>query len=334
MDKLSRAIMSSSHGGADNGSLGVLARTASKRYVEDGVKLSDAVAELARRERLSPAQVQRVCEEANVTTFRSLFEKQSGARHVSFPLADYRQVLRETGHQKTAAVRPQAPAAIEASFVSGQDQVTDLAAELFGTPEDHFTKVAFVVDSENSPPPDQEGVEEPAPPTEEPSQGPPPMDQGPLIGLRERLKGVLDIQRSKQDMLDSLMRSSEADMLALGAQHVLEGGTLGEVLSALSTFATPGMAPPGPEMPPQEGSESLGQAVTKMAAHLIERGVSKRSLLEGMEKKSERVPNPNHPLIQCFQAWRSASFQHKVAATSIDMVCQQLDRVEKELGVG
>jgi hypothetical protein len=290
LDKLSLSILSSSSPSAGNGRLGVLAHAASKRYVEDGVKLSDAVSKIAKDESLSREQVRRVCEEANVATFRSLFEKQAD-KNVEFPLADFREVMNV---REEPSMRSSPLPIVSGGYVPGAGDA-DVITALFG----EATKLASSEEVHALP-------------------------QSDLVNLRYRLQGAQDQQRDRTNVSSSLEKMADAEMLELGTQHVMSGGSLGEVLSALAPFAQPSAD--------GEGSP-LGSAISKMAEDLISRGLPRGEVIEGIAKTSSAAPNPEHPLVQSFCAWQDAHQMQKVSRKAITVTQEYLDQVEEALGV-
>ncbi len=112
------------HSGED---LKLMGLQASRKYLEKEASLTEAVTGLAQEHDLNHFQIQRVCEFANNTTFKRLFEKQGESKVVEFPMADAKVVQSRTGGKpKTAA----APSMYAAEYVPGQESV-DFEA-LFG----------------------------------------------------------------------------------------------------------------------------------------------------------------------------------------------------------
>lgn len=74
--------------------LELLARSAAKQYLEDGVKLNDSIAKFASESDLNRHQVERVCEMANIATHQGLWEKTAQKDTVVFPLADAKLIIK------------------------------------------------------------------------------------------------------------------------------------------------------------------------------------------------------------------------------------------------
>lgn len=125
------------HTGED---LKLMGLRASRRFLEKEASLTEAVADLARENDLNHFQIQRVCEFANNTTFKRLFEKQAESKVVEFPMADAKKVQKATG---TKAKTSSAPTMYSSEYVPGQESV-DFEA-LFG-----FDKTASVAEQEEN----------------------------------------------------------------------------------------------------------------------------------------------------------------------------------------
>lgn len=89
----------------DTDQLGVFGKQAAKRLIEDGVHPNDTIQKIASEEGLNAAEMQRVCELANLEGYAH-FNKEAGRgeRTFEFPLADYREIAApaEAPSEKTA----------------------------------------------------------------------------------------------------------------------------------------------------------------------------------------------------------------------------------------
>lgn len=77
--------------------LELLAKTAAKRYIEEGVSLNSSIQKIAEGNDLNANQIQRVCEMANIATHQALWSKTAEKDSVAFPLANARIVIHSTG---------------------------------------------------------------------------------------------------------------------------------------------------------------------------------------------------------------------------------------------
>lgn len=73
--------------------LEVLAKSASKEYLENGTSLNQSITKIASERELNPHQIERVCEIANLSTHQALWSKTAQKDKVAFPLADARKVI-------------------------------------------------------------------------------------------------------------------------------------------------------------------------------------------------------------------------------------------------
>lgn len=86
--------------------LEILAKTAAKRYVDEGLSLNDTIGKLAADNNLNANQVERVCEVANIATHQALWPKTAAKEKVAFQVADPRVVLRVTRISPTLSSAP------------------------------------------------------------------------------------------------------------------------------------------------------------------------------------------------------------------------------------
>lgn len=77
--------------------LDVLAKTAARRYLQEGVALNDSIRKLAAENDLNPNQIERVCEMANIATHQGLWSKTAQKESIAFDLADARNVIQVVG---------------------------------------------------------------------------------------------------------------------------------------------------------------------------------------------------------------------------------------------
>lgn len=73
--------------------LELLAKTAAKRYLEEGARLNDTIRKIAKENDLNRNQIERVCEMANIATHQGLWAKTAQKESVAFPLADAKQIV-------------------------------------------------------------------------------------------------------------------------------------------------------------------------------------------------------------------------------------------------
>lgn len=78
---------------ASSDRLELLAKTAAKRYLEEGSNLNESIRKFASENDLNSAQIERVCEMANIATHQGLWRKTAQKESIAFPLADAKAVF-------------------------------------------------------------------------------------------------------------------------------------------------------------------------------------------------------------------------------------------------
>lgn len=98
--------------------LELLAKTAAKRFVEEGMKLTPTIMKIAQEEELNANQIERVCEMANIATHQALWSKTAQKDSVAFPLAEAKTIVAALGKQAACGGPPQSSSgsSIEADY--------------------------------------------------------------------------------------------------------------------------------------------------------------------------------------------------------------------------
>lgn len=78
--------------------LDLLAKTAARRYLQEGIPLNDSIKKIASENDLNPNQIERVCEIANIATHQGLWSKTAQKESVAFDLADAKTIIRVSGN--------------------------------------------------------------------------------------------------------------------------------------------------------------------------------------------------------------------------------------------
>ena len=73
--------------------LELLAKTAAKRYLEEGRNLNETIGKIASENELNSAQIERVCELANIATHQGLWRKTAQKESVAFDLANSKNIM-------------------------------------------------------------------------------------------------------------------------------------------------------------------------------------------------------------------------------------------------
>jgi len=96
---------------ASSDRLELLAKTAAKRYLQEGVNLNETIRKVAQENELNANQIERVCEMANIATHQGLWSKTAQKESIAFPLADSKTIV--------SVVKPSADAEAPGSACSG-----------------------------------------------------------------------------------------------------------------------------------------------------------------------------------------------------------------------
>jgi hypothetical protein len=100
---------SSRHTKVASDRLELLAKTAAKRYLEERTPLNSTIQKIAAENDLNSAQIERVCEMANIATHRALWAKTAQKESVAFPLADAKTVVKTVGKKPLDSSDPESP---------------------------------------------------------------------------------------------------------------------------------------------------------------------------------------------------------------------------------
>lgn len=101
--------------------LELLAKTASKRYLDERVPLNETIAKLAEDNDLNSQQIARVCEMANMSTHQALFPRATDKVKVAFPLADHKAVQRKDAPKRSGATMSDYDGPPKSAPTSGPD---------------------------------------------------------------------------------------------------------------------------------------------------------------------------------------------------------------------
>lgn len=85
------------------------AQHAVSAFLENGVSLNDSIAKIASENHLSPTQVRQVCQQANVTTYESLFPAKED-KTFTFPIASPGEILGSIQQEEKTAQAERVPA--------------------------------------------------------------------------------------------------------------------------------------------------------------------------------------------------------------------------------
>lgn len=127
--------------GADR--LMLMAKTASRRYIDDRTPMTDTIVKMASENDLNSHQVERVCEMANMATHQTLWPQAADKEKLAFPLANPKMVIIRLGRGGGAAPASAGgcappPREIQSDYASAPCLPSSgpSLASLFGAPSD------------------------------------------------------------------------------------------------------------------------------------------------------------------------------------------------------
>jgi hypothetical protein len=279
--------------------LEAMGKRAAALYSSQGTQLSEAVVETVKEARLAPEQVKRVCEFANTNAYLSEFEKAGEVRNVTFVggPASPAKVLQDLNDGSSPAVHQVKTAAYlpPSGHYKTAGASDSILAEAFGA---GMEKTAEAVPHHARHQPGEE-----------------------LADLRSRLEGVHEHYMSKLSSSEIFLNDIKNDLCEAGAQQVMDGSTLGDVVRAWSSFGDTRM---------------VKEATQLLRDHLRQRRImDKEQMDESLSKTASAgvVPNPAHPVIDRFLIFTKVAHEHRKLEHSIRIVDEQLNEVNGKLGV-
>lgn len=90
--------------------LDLLAKTAARRFLHEGIPLNNSIRKMASENDLNMNQVERVCEIANIATHQGLWAKTAQKESIAFDLADAKMIVQVAGNGAPSMGSPSAAA--------------------------------------------------------------------------------------------------------------------------------------------------------------------------------------------------------------------------------
>jgi hypothetical protein len=271
-----------------------LGKKAAAYYIEHKGTLNDAVTEIVKEARLSPEQVKRVCEFANTSAYLSEFEKSGEQRNVTF----------DGG--------PANPSVVLKDLNDGSSpNPSQIKLASLNAPTDYRREQAddLLQDAFGG------GMEKVA---RAHALHADPVDD--LADLRTNLQDMEQRFVSQMSSGAVALDDIRTDLCKTAEQSLHQGASLNDMIYAWSRFSEPG---------------KVKEAAAAVLAYLRERKDDLPDLDGSMEKRASAgiVPNPNHPLIEQFQAFARVSHEQKKLAHALDITREQLAEVNARLKV-
>ena len=274
-----------------------MGKRAAALYGEGSHTLNDAVVENLKTAKLAPEQVKRVCEFANTSAYLREFEKAGEMRNITFDNgpADPSYILKELNDGSAPAVHQVKTAGYAPPTTSYKSHASDaLLAEAFGV-DGGLSKVASIDHAARA-------------------------DRGEEVAdLKIRLEGVHDDIMSKYASSGVLLGDVKKDLCEATRQEIMNGASLGDVVSAWSAF-------------------SPRTSLTKEAMDLVRSHLAETDTMgvRDQEKSLVKVasgssPNPAHPIVDRFIAFTKVATEHRKLEHALDIVKEQLQDVNAQL---
>lgn len=285
--------------------LEMLGKQASKMYLDKGVSLNDAIAQLAAQHpELGNEHVKRIVEFANTQTFQHLFQNNDN-KHVHFDVADPGVIIRDLGDGGTPSHSSKS-----LDYQTGpkleKDEMADVGSgldELFQR-EDRDGIVGQGEDIEKNA---ESGdlVQ-----SLETGQHANPIED--LYDTHQRLQATKASLASGHEHLDLLLKQAHEDFYRTVKQEVLDpvGAGLGGVIGALEKIAN---------------KDYLAPVLSKIAARLTKE-CGALTTAASLEKRAGVVVNPEHPLVCQWAAIEKLATEKVRAQAALEEVESHLSK--------
>lgn len=278
--------------------LEAMGKRAAALYTSQGLPLSDAVVEIVKEARLAPEQVKRVCEFANTSAYLNEFEKAGEVRNVTFEggPANPAKVLQDLNDGSSPAIHQVKTAAYlpPSGHYKTAGASDSILAEAFGAGMEKTAEVPHHARYQ---------------PGEE------------LADLRCRLQGVREHFMSKLSSSEILFNDVRGDLCKAAAQEVLDGSSLGDIVRCWAGFGDTRM---------------VKEATQVLRDHLRQQRIMGKEQQEASLSKTASagsIPNPAHPVVDRFLIFTKIASEHSKLKSCIAVVDEQLDEVNRKMGI-
>lgn len=294
MDPLSDYILGGkTHAKISPESLEMMGKQAANMFLEEGVALNDSIAKLAAEHAdISAEQVKRIAEFANTNVYLAKHDqnKASGSEH-SYPqyeLADPGRIIQDLsdGARPTIVTKTDIDYSRNAKKVktsSAKDEA--LFESMFkgaSSEEKDYSTETIVTD---------------------------------VLNAKHTLVGLKDSLSSLYTQHESLFKEASADFYSSVKEHVLEGGSLADVVGALSNV-----------------SESARTHLEPVVARLLQEKVASSAYLSAqireLSKTAHRETDHNHPIVKSYSAMVLAGTELRKQAMALSDVNENLEKID------
>lgn len=296
MDELSNYLLSGKkHANISSERLEMMGKEAATMFLEQKIPLNTGISKIAAEfPDISTEQVKRVVEFANTAVYLARHDqaKTAGSEHSypQFELADAGRIIQDLsdGSRSTVVTKTDLDydRAVRKTKVSAATE--DAFASLFKTAaaeEPTHTKDSIA---------------------------------NQLLGMKEGLKGLKEYLSSEAKGVEAMFKSATAEFYDQTKQHMLEGGSFGEVYQAVKAVS-------------DNEDELKGMMLPMIRSIINEKVASSETLKKQMEFETSAEVDETHPLIQAFAGMVTAGREYQKIATALVDAETQLFEVEKAI---
>lgn len=298
MSELSDYVLSGkNHAKISPESLEMMGKQAANMFLEEGIALNDSIAKLAGEHAdISAEQVKRIAEFANTNVYLAKHDqnKASGSEH-SYPqydLADPGRIIQDLsdGARPTIVTKTDIDYSRSAKKVkvsSAKDEA--LFEAMFkgaSAEEKDYSSETIATD---------------------------------VLNAKHMLVGLKDNISSLYTQHESLFKEAAADFYVSVKEHVLEGGSLGDVVGALSNVT---------DLPAVK--QHIAPIVTRLISEKVA-SVDDLTLQMKTAKAAHRETDADHPIVKTYSAMVMAGTELQKQAAALSDVNENLEKINKHL---
>lgn len=298
-DELSNYLMNGSrHASLSAESLELMGKQAANRFLNEGIALNESIAKLAAvHEDISGEQVKRVAEFANNAVYLAKHDqsKTAGAEtsYPQFELADPSRIIQNMSEGSRPTIST--PVDIEYSKMPSRTktasvhQVEDrdvVLERIFGVSPEK-ADLSYSKDTVTD----------------------------KVIGAKSDLVALKENLESHGEQFTMALKEAQAEYYGLVKNHLLEGGSLSDVIVAAQSTGADKM----------KIAEAFRPVIERLLKEKIATPRYLTMMTEQLEKVAHRVVNEKHPLVSTFASLIALE-------TEIDKVAMSLSEVDDQLG--
>lgn len=270
-------------------SLELMGKQAANAFLDEDISLNDSIAKLAgAHDDISAEQIKRIVEFANTAVYLAKHDqnKTAGSEHSypQFELADAGRIIQDLsdGARPTVVTKTD----IDYSRQAKKEKVSSSRTE-------KALEELFKVASAEKDYSEETVINE-------------------VMAAKETLLALKQNIGDRYNQHESLFKEAAAEFYDIVKRHVLEGGSFGEVYTALQSVA-------GDDL-----SDNLQPIVKGLISEKVAKAEDLKKQFADKEKSAHRTVNPEHPLLKTYAAMVMAGEELQKTAGVLDEVHQEL----------